>query len=146
MIDEIAFLERKKVFKTVKGYIKTNKIGFLEFMEGERDRIYISEKEVLKVFEEIFEYESLEILSEEKKDEINKKLEAKNQQNGIGKNTGSGKKKNIKRYKKNGSEFFKKNNHVTKSEIEAMKKSIVQGNRALIIEVPPGSKIPFTKV
>lgn len=25
-----------------------------------------------------------------------------------------------------------------------MKKSIVQGNRALIIEVPPGSKIPFS--
>lgn len=25
-----------------------------------------------------------------------------------------------------------------------MKKSIVQGNRSLIIEVPPGSKIPFS--
>ena len=43
-----------------------------------------------------------------------------------------------------GLEFFKKNNHITKSEIETMKKSIVQGNRALIIEVPPGSKIPFS--
>ena len=71
-IDEIAFLERKKVFKTVKEYIKTNKIGFLEFLEGERDRIYISEKEVLKVFEEIFEYESLEIFSEEKKMKLTK--------------------------------------------------------------------------
>jgi len=27
----------------------------LELIEGERDRIYISEKEVLKVFEEIFD-------------------------------------------------------------------------------------------
>ena len=62
------------------------------------------------------------------------------------KNTGSGKKHILKDIKKNGSEFFKKNNHITKSEIEAVKKSIVQGNRALIIEVPPGSKIPFTKV
>ena len=26
-----------------------------------------------------------------------------------------------------------------------MKRSIIQGDRALIIEVPPGSKIPFTK-
>lgn len=62
------------------------------------------------------------------------------------KNTGSGKKHILKDIKKNGLEFFKKNNHITKSEIETMKKSIVQGNRALIIEVPPGSKIPFTKV
>ena len=100
-IDEIAFLERKKVFETVKGYIKTNKIGFLEFLDGERDRIYISEKEVLKVFEEIFEYESLEILSEEKKDEINKKLKAKNQQNGIEKNkSAKSEKTSFKKFKK----------------------------------------------
>lgn len=54
-LDGIAFSEKPKIFKTLKWYIKTNKIGFLELIEGERDRIYISEKEVLKVFEEIFD-------------------------------------------------------------------------------------------
>ena len=54
-VDEIAFSEKPKIFKTLKWYIETNKIGFLELIEGERDRIYISEKEVLKVFEEIFD-------------------------------------------------------------------------------------------
>lgn len=54
-LDGIAFSEKPKIFKTLKWYIETNKIGFLELIEGERDRIYISEKEVLKVFEEIFD-------------------------------------------------------------------------------------------
>ena len=54
-VDEISFSEKPKIFKTLKWYIETNKIGFLELIEGERDRIYISEKEVLKVFEEIFD-------------------------------------------------------------------------------------------
>ncbi len=54
-LDAIAFSEKPKIFKTLKWYIETNKIGFLELIEGERDRIYISEKEVLKVFEEIFD-------------------------------------------------------------------------------------------
>lgn len=54
-LDEIAFSEKPKIFKTLKWYIETNKIGFLELIEGERDSIYISEKEVLKVFEEIFD-------------------------------------------------------------------------------------------
>ena len=54
-VDGIAFSEKPKIFKTLKWYIETNKIGFLELIEGERDRIYISEKEVLKVFEEIFD-------------------------------------------------------------------------------------------
>ena len=54
-VDGIAFSEKPKIFETLKWYIKTNKIGFLELIEGERDRIYISEKEVLKVFEEIFD-------------------------------------------------------------------------------------------
>ena len=54
-VDEIAFSEKPKIFETLKWYIETNKIGFLELIEGERDRIYISEKEVLKVFEEIFD-------------------------------------------------------------------------------------------
>ena len=54
-LDGIAFSEKPKIFETLKWYIKTNKIGFLELIEGERDRIYISEKEVLKVFEEIFD-------------------------------------------------------------------------------------------
>ncbi|BBM51910.1 hypothetical protein JMUB3935_0888 [Leptotrichia trevisanii] len=61
------------------------------------------------------------------------------------KNTGSGKKHILKDIEKN-SNYFQKNNHITKSEIESMKRSIIQGDRALIIEVPPGSKIPFTKV
>ena len=60
------------------------------------------------------------------------------------KNTGSGKKHILKDIEKN-SNYFQKNNHITKSEIESMKRSIIQGDRALIIEVPPGSKIPFTK-
>ena len=54
-VDGIAFSEKPKIFETLKWYIETNKIGFLELIEGERDRIYISEKEVLKVFEEIFD-------------------------------------------------------------------------------------------
>ena len=54
-VDEIAFSEKPKIFETLKWYIETNKIGLLELIEGERDRIYISEKEVLKVFEEIFD-------------------------------------------------------------------------------------------
>ena len=54
-LDGIAFSEKPKIFKTLKWYIETNKIGFLELIEGERDRIYISEKEILKVFEEIFD-------------------------------------------------------------------------------------------
>ena len=54
-LDGIAFSEKPKIFKTLKWYIETNKIGFLELIDGERDRIYISEKEVLKVFEEIFD-------------------------------------------------------------------------------------------
>ena len=54
-LDGIAFSEKPKIFKTLKWYIETNKIGFLELIEGERDRIYISEKDVLKVFEEIFD-------------------------------------------------------------------------------------------
>lgn len=54
-VDGIAFSEKPKIFKTLKWYIETNKIGFLELIEGERDRIYISMKDVLKVFEEIFE-------------------------------------------------------------------------------------------
>ena len=59
------------------------------------------------------------------------------------KNTGSGKKHILKDIEKN-SNYFQKNNHITKSEIESMKRSIIQGDRALIIEVPPGSKIPFS--
>ena len=48
-----------------------------------------------------FEYESLEILSEEKKDEINKKLKAKNQQNGIEKNkSAKSEKTSFKKFKK----------------------------------------------
>ena len=54
-VDGIAFSEKPKIFETLKWSIETNKIGFLELIEGERDRIYISEKEVLKVFEEIFD-------------------------------------------------------------------------------------------
>ena len=54
-VDGIVFSEKPKIFKTLKWYIETNKIEFLELIEGERDRIYISEKEVLKVFEEIFD-------------------------------------------------------------------------------------------
>ena len=54
-VDGIAFSEKPKIFETLKWYIETNKIGFLELIEGERDRIYISEKEVLKVFEKIFD-------------------------------------------------------------------------------------------
>ena len=54
-VDGIAFSEKPKIFETLKWSIETNKIGFLELIEGERDRIYISEKEVLKVFKEIFD-------------------------------------------------------------------------------------------
>ena len=54
-VDEIAFSEKPKIFETLKWYIETNKIGFLELIEGERDRIYISENEVLKVYENSFD-------------------------------------------------------------------------------------------
>lgn len=53
-VDGIAFSEKPKIFETLKWYIETNKIGFLELLEGERDRIYISKEDVLKVLEEIF--------------------------------------------------------------------------------------------
>ena len=53
-VDGIAFSEKSKIFETLKWYIETNKIGFLELLEGERDRIYISKEDVLKVLEEIF--------------------------------------------------------------------------------------------
>ena len=53
-VDGIALSEKPKIFKTLKWYIETNKIGFLELLEGERDRIYISKEDVLKVLEEIF--------------------------------------------------------------------------------------------
>lgn len=53
-VDGIALSEKPKIFKTLKWYIETNKIGFLELLEGEKDRIYISKEDVLKVFEEIF--------------------------------------------------------------------------------------------
>ena len=46
LVDEIAFSEKPKIFNTLKWYIETNNIGFLELLEGERDRIYISEKEI----------------------------------------------------------------------------------------------------
>ena len=88
-VDEIAFSEKPKIFETLKWYIETNKIGFLELIEGERDRIYISEKEVLKVFEEIFEYESIEISLKEKNGKINEvkeRLDSKSQENVIEKN------------------------------------------------------------
>ena len=49
----------------MKWYIETNKIGFLELLEGERDRIYISEKEILNTLGELFEYSNLKRLSEE---------------------------------------------------------------------------------
>jgi len=38
---------------------------FLELLEGERDRIYISEKEILNTLGELFEYSNLKRLSEE---------------------------------------------------------------------------------
>lgn len=53
-VDGIALSEKPKIFKKLKWYIETNKIGFLELLEGERDRIYISKEDVLKVLEEIF--------------------------------------------------------------------------------------------
>ena len=53
-VDGIAFSEKPKIFETLKWYIETNKIGFLELLEEERDRIYISKEDVLKVLEEIF--------------------------------------------------------------------------------------------
>ena len=53
-VDGIAFSEKPKIFETLKWYIETNKIGFLELLEGERERIYISKEDVLKVLEEIF--------------------------------------------------------------------------------------------
>ena len=53
-VDGIAFSEKPKIFETLKWYIETHKIGFLELLEGERDRIYISKEDVLKVLEEIF--------------------------------------------------------------------------------------------
>ena len=53
-VEGIAFSEKPKIFETLKWYIETNKIGFLELLEGERDRIYISKEDVLKVLEEIF--------------------------------------------------------------------------------------------
>ncbi|WP_304176828.1 polymorphic toxin-type HINT domain-containing protein [Leptotrichia trevisanii] len=58
--------------------------------------------------------------------------------------TGSGKKKILKDIKTNGSEFFRKNNHITLDDINNLPKSIPKNQRALIIEVPPGSKIPFS--
>ena len=39
-VDEIAFLEKPKIFNTLKWYIETNNIGFLELLEGERDFEY----------------------------------------------------------------------------------------------------------
>ncbi|BBM38078.1 hypothetical protein JCM16775_0785 [Leptotrichia hofstadii] len=83
-VDEIAFSEKPKIFKTLKWYIETNKIGFLEFLEGERDRIYISEKDILNTLGELFEYSNLKRLSEEtnKVDKVKEtsKLEFENEE------------------------------------------------------------------
>ena len=81
-MDEIAFSEKPKIFNTLKWYIETNKIGFLELLEGERDRIYISEKEILNTLGELFEYSNLKRLSEEtnKIDKIKETSEFKNEE------------------------------------------------------------------
>ena len=81
-VDEIAFSEKPKIFNTLKWYIETNKIGFLEFLEGERDRIYISEKEILNTLGELFEYSNLKRLSEEtnKVDKVKETSEFKNEE------------------------------------------------------------------
>ena len=81
-VDEIAFSEKPKIFNTLKWYIETNKIGFLELLEGERDRIYISEKEILNTLGELFEYSNLKRLSEEtnKIDKIKETSEFKNEE------------------------------------------------------------------
>ena len=50
-IDEIAFAEREKIFKTLKEYVEMNKIDFLEF---DTRKIYIGTEELLKVIEELF--------------------------------------------------------------------------------------------
>ena len=81
-VDEIAFTEKPKIFNTLKWYIETNKIGFLELLEGERDRIYISEKEILNTLGELFEYSNLKRLSEEtnKVDKVKETSEFKNEE------------------------------------------------------------------
>ena len=83
-VDEIAFTEKPKIFNTLKWYIETNKIGFLELLEGERDRIYISEKDILNTLGELFEYSNLKRLSEEtnKVDKVKEtsKLEFENEE------------------------------------------------------------------
>ena len=81
-VDEIAFSEKPKIFNTLKWYIETNKIGFLELLEGERDRIYISEKEILNTLGELFEYSNLKRLSEEtnKVDKVKETSEFKNEE------------------------------------------------------------------
>ena len=86
-MDEIAFSEKPKIFNTLKWYIETNKIGFLELLEGERDRIYISEKEILNTLGELFEYSNLKRLSEEtnKVDKVKEtsKLEFENEEKNL---------------------------------------------------------------
>ena len=81
-VDEIAFSEKPKIFNTLKWYIETNKIGFLELLEGERDRIYISEKEILNTLGKLFEYSNLKRLSEEanKVDKVKETSEFKNEE------------------------------------------------------------------
>ena len=54
----------------------------MELLEGERDRIYISEKEILNTLGELFEYSNLKRLSEEtnKIDKIKETSEFKNEE------------------------------------------------------------------
>ena len=77
-------LELKKFDENIKNDRITYKIGFLELLEGERDRIYISEKEILNTLGELFEYSNLKRLSEEtnKVDKVKEasKLEFENEE------------------------------------------------------------------